>query len=136
MPKNLRSSIPSRPPTREIITRIPILDLKRQASILKDDSQKLSIRLLVVFTFIFSIGYFVFPFDIIPDLLLGLGYLDDLAVYSILREVAYEGAEEKCGVKKSIINTLKSRVFLSVILIVVVSSLLLSIIAYLTFAGS
>lgn len=135
MLKNLRSLIPSSFPTREIITRIPIFDLKRQLSILKDDNQRLSIRLLVVFTFVFSIGYFISPFDIIPDVLLGLGYLDDLTIYSILREVAYEGAEEKCGVKTSIVKTLKSKVFLTMILVIVVLFLLLSTFAYFAYVG-
>jgi uncharacterized membrane protein YkvA (DUF1232 family) len=132
MPKNLSDLIPSSPPAREIITRIPIFDLNRQVSILKNDNQKLSIRLLVVFTFVFSIGYFILPFDIIPDVLLGLGYLDDLAIYSFLREVAYEGAEEKYGIKKSIVKTLKSKVFLSMILLIVALFLLFSTIVYLT----
>jgi uncharacterized membrane protein YkvA (DUF1232 family) len=132
MPKNLSDLIPSSPPAREIITRIPIFDLNRQVSILKNDNQKLSIRLLVVFTFVFSIGYFILPFDIIPDVLLGLGYIDDLAIYSFLREVAYEGAEEKYGIKKSIVKTLKSKVFLSMILLIVALFLLFSTIVYLT----
>jgi uncharacterized membrane protein YkvA (DUF1232 family) len=132
MPKNLSDLIPSSPPAREITTRIPIFDLNRQVSILKNDDQKLSIRLLVVFTFVFSIGYFILPFDIIPDILLGLGYLDDLAIYSFLREVAYEGAEEKYGIKKSIVKTLKSKVFLSMILLIVALFLLFSTIVYLT----
>lgn len=103
MPSDLISRI------RPILTRIPILDIKRQLEILTDESQKDQIRGLVVFTFIFSAGYFIFPFDIIPDILLGLGYLDDLAIYAFIREVAYTGAENDTNIKQSIYITIKSK---------------------------
>lgn len=78
----------------KIKNRIPIFDIKKQYEILKDEDVSGRTKKLVIFTLSFSILYFILPFDIIPDVLLGFGYLDDLAIYSILREIVYKSAKE------------------------------------------
>lgn len=107
------------------LTRIPLLDIKRQVEILRDDDQKGQIRSLVAFTFLFSTAYFLLPFDIIPDVLLGLGYLDDLAIYAFMREVAYVGSENDIGIKQSLYMTVRSKVMYIVFAILVILVLLL-----------
>lgn len=111
----------------DLTTRIPILDLKKQYSILIDDEQKTSIRVMVVVTFVFSIFYFLLPIDIIPDILLGLGYFDDLTIYAVLREISYKGAERDVGIRGAIHHTLKSRLFIAVMLAILLVILLVTI---------
>lgn len=41
-----------------------------------------------------ALGYFVLPVDVIPDIILGAGYLDDAAVLKIAMEVAKEDIED------------------------------------------
>lgn len=74
--------------------RIPIFDIKKQYEILTNEDVSDRTKKLAIFTISFSILYFIVPFDIIPDVILGFGYLDDLAIYSILREVVYKSAEK------------------------------------------
>lgn len=38
----------------------------------------------VIAAIVFAIVYFFWPFDVIPDILLGLGYTDDIAVFAIV----------------------------------------------------
>jgi uncharacterized membrane protein YkvA (DUF1232 family) len=113
---------------RDLTTRIPILDLKKQYSILIDDEQKTSIRLMVVITFLFSIFYFLLPIDVIPDVLLGLGYLDDLTIYAVLREISYKGAERDVGIRGAIHHTLRSKLFIAVTLAILFVILLVTIV--------
>ena len=112
---------------RPVLTRVPILDIKRQVEILTDKSQKMQIRALVVFTFLFSAGYFIFPFDIIPDVLLGLGYLDDLAIYAFIREVAYTGAENNADIRESLYMTFKSKFIYIIGSVMLLSAIFLTI---------
>lgn len=109
--------------------RVPILDLKKQFDILVDDENPKSIRFLVIFTFIFSILYFIFPIDIIPDFFLGIGYLDDLSIYITLREIVYTGADSDIGVKRSIVETFRSKFIISTIILVFVI-LMIAILIY------
>lgn len=111
------------------ISRIPILDLWKQASIIRNEELENSIRGFTVASLIISLSYFVFPIDIIPDILLGFGYMDDLAIYGVLREIGYTGAEENCGVKDAIKITFKSKLFK----IFVVLSVLIMIITLILF---
>lgn len=113
---------------RDLTTRIPILDLKKQYSILIDDEQKTSIRLMVVITFLFSVFYFLLPIDVIPDVLLGLGYLDDLTIYAVLREISYKGAERDVGIRGAIHHTLRSKLFIAVTLAILFVILLVTIV--------
>lgn len=38
----------------------------------------------VIAAIVFAIVYFFWPFDVIPDILIGLGYTDDVAVFAIV----------------------------------------------------
>lgn len=38
----------------------------------------------VIAAIVFAIVYFFWPFDVIPDILIGLGYTDDIAVFAIV----------------------------------------------------
>lgn len=38
----------------------------------------------VIAAIVFAIVYFFWPFDVIPDILIGLGYADDIAVFTIV----------------------------------------------------
>jgi len=112
----------------DLTTRIPILDLKEQYSILIDDEQNTSIRVMVIITFLFSTFYFLLPIDIIPDVLLGVGYFDDLTIYAVLREISYKGAERDVGIRGAIRHTLKSKLFIAVTLAILFVIVLLTIV--------
>jgi uncharacterized membrane protein YkvA (DUF1232 family) len=85
---------------------------------------------MIIVTFVFSILYFVFPFDIIPDIILGLGYFDDLTLYMILREVAYTSSDKDLTIKESLVEVSKSKLFLLIGLIIVVLILFLIALFY------
>lgn len=114
----------------KIKNRIPLLDLKKQYDILADADNNTSVRLMVVFTFIFSILYFIFPFDIIPDIILGFGYLDDLSLYMMLREIAYTSSDQDLSVRESLIKIFKSKVSLIVGLVLIILILAMLLILY------
>lgn len=120
----MKESVKSR--LYSFITRIPLLDIKRQWDILTDSTQKDQIRGLVVFTFLFSTAYFILPFDIIPDFLLGVGYLDDLTIYAFIREVAYVGAENNSDIKKSLYTTFRSRLIYIVAAVLIIAVFLVT----------
>jgi len=115
---------------KNIKNRIPLLDLKKQYRILTDNSNDKYVRLMIIVTFVFSILYFVFPFDIIPDIILGLGYFDDLTLYMILREVAYTSSDKDLTIKESLVEVSKSKLFLLIGLIIVVLILFLIALFY------
>lgn len=115
----MKDSVKSR--LYSVVTRVPLLDIKRQWNILTDSTQKDQIRGLVVFTFLFSTAYFILPFDVIPDFLLGVGYLDDLTIYAFIREVAYVGAENNSNIKQSLYTTFRSRLIYIVVAVLVIA---------------
>lgn len=79
--------------------RLPIvLDLIPMSKIVIDKQAPLSVRFLVVFTF----GYILFPSDIIPDLFLFLGWIDDFLIYSYLRQTVYNSYQENNGIALNI----------------------------------
>lgn len=41
-----------------------------------------------------ALGYFVLPLDVLPDIILGSGYLDDAAVLKVAMEIGKEDIEE------------------------------------------
>lgn len=104
-----------------IKNRIPILDLKKQYNILINSENPRSVRFMVLFTFVFSILYFIFPIDIIPDFFLGLGYLDDLSIYFTLREISYNAVDSNISIKSSIFKTFKSKFILGIFILVTVA---------------
>ena len=130
----VKKSIKSR--LHPVITRVPLLDLKRQWNILTDSTQKDQIKGLVVFTFLFSTAYFILPFDVIPDFLLGVGYLDDLTIYAFIREVAYVGAENNLNIKESLHTILRLRVIQTIIVILLIAVFLGTVLYFMSLHSS
>ena len=115
---------------KSIKDRIPILDLKKQYGILEDDDTNDSIRYLVGFTLVFSLMYFIAPIDIVPDILFGLGYLDDLTIYAFLREVGYRGADMETGVKEAMFEVLESKTTAVIVALLFVLVAMVSTVSY------
>jgi hypothetical protein len=105
---------------KEILKRIPILDLKKQYSIIRNKEVKTSIRTLLALNILFSSLYFVLPVDIIPDVIIGIGYIDDFSLYFLFREIGYIGEENDCGIQNSVLKFLKSKIILVLLIILVV----------------
>lgn len=115
---------------KDYVYRIPILDLSKQIRILRDEELDNSTRAFVGVSFLLSVCYFVLPVDIIPDLILGFGYIDDLTFYAILREIGYKAAENDCGVIEASKVTLRSKIFKLLILILAIITVLILILTY------
>lgn len=115
---------------RKYVSRIPILDLRKQVRIIRNEQVNNSARAFVGISFLISVCYFVFPVDIIPDILLGLGYMDDLALYAFLREVGYQAADNDCGVVEASKITFRSKVLKVLTLVFGIITICILILTY------
>lgn len=75
--------------------KLPILlDIPSLLKVGFDKKAPTSVRLLVVFT----AGYALIPFDLIPSLIPIIGWTDDFAIYMYLRRTIYNSYERDIGV--------------------------------------
>ncbi|MDQ0468210.1 YkvA family protein [Labrys wisconsinensis] len=74
------------PKLRRVLARVPFAeDLLAAYYAVLDRRTPMAVRV----TLIGALAYFVMPFDVVPDFILGLGFTDDAAVlYAALRSVA------------------------------------------------
>jgi len=84
---------------RILIRRLPIRDLFTLARILVSPKTPHSIRVLVPVTVVVSFIYALWPLEVLPDIILGFGWLDDYSLYAFLREVVFTGYDHNLDVE-------------------------------------
>jgi len=85
-----------------VLTRIPGLDLARIFRAFEDDDNADTVRLLALAVVPFGLAYGAFPLDLIPDVLVPIGWIDDVTVYVLLREAVFTGHDRGTNVRGAV----------------------------------
>jgi len=75
-----------------------IFDIIPLSKIAINKQAPVSIRLLVIFT----IGYALYPFDLIPNIIPVIGWVDDFSIYLYLRHMVYNGFQEDLTLRETL----------------------------------
>lgn len=86
----------------EVFVRVPGLDLLWIVRAFEDDDNADTVRLLALAVVPFGLAYAAFPLDLVPDVLVPIGWIDDVTVYVVLREVVFVGHDRKTNVRGAV----------------------------------
>jgi len=86
----------------EVFVRVPGLDLLQIFRAFEDTDNADTVRLLAFVVIPFGLVYAAFPLDLVPDVLVPIGWIDDVTVYVLLREAVFTGHDRGTNVRGAV----------------------------------